>query len=146
MVGAMAPAFRDRADAGRRLAAALSQYSGRPDVLVLGLPRGGVPVASEVAAALRAPLDALIVRKVGAPEQPELAMGAVASGGIRVLNEQVLRAIGAAPEEVDAAVSRAIAELERRERSLRGDRPPVAVTGRIVIVVDDGLATGSTMR
>jgi predicted phosphoribosyltransferase len=139
-------AFRDRADAGRILAAELGHLAGRADVLVLALPRGGVPVAYEVAAALGAPLDVLVVRKLGTPGQPELAMGAVAGGGVQVLNKSVIDrlAIGAdAIAEVSAVES---AELARREEAYRPGRPPLDVAGRVVVVVDDGLATGSTMR
>jgi predicted phosphoribosyltransferase len=137
--------FRDRAAAGAELARMLAAYAGRPDVVVYGLPRGGVPVAAPVAHALGAPLDVLVVRKLGVPGQPELAMGAIASGGVRVLNHDVLdrspRAL-AALETVTGAERR---ELERRERAYRGDRPAVEPAGRVTVVVDDGLATGSTM-
>src|SRR5688500_5435195 len=138
--------FHDRHDAGRQLAAELEGYAGRPDVLVLALPRGGVPVAFEVALALRSPLDVFLVRKLGMPGHEELAMGAIASGGVRVLNERVLRMVPVSPERVDAVARREQAELERRERSYRGDRPPPDVRGRTVILVDDGLATGASMR
>jgi putative phosphoribosyl transferase len=138
--------FRDRVDAGRRLAAALKHYAGRPDVLVLALPRGGVPVAYEVARALGAALDIFLVRKLGVPGQPELAMGAIATGGVRVLNRDVVTALGIPPQMIDAVAAREGAELERRERAYRGNRPLPDVTGRTVIVVDDGLATGATMR
>ncbi|TMQ34673.1 MAG: phosphoribosyltransferase [Planctomycetota bacterium] len=138
--------YRDRREAGRQLAAKLAAYAGRPDVLVLALPRGGVPVAYEVARALAAPLDIFLVRKLGLPGHEELAMGAVASGGIRVLNKEVVQALRV-PEEVIAEVAALeLEELERRERLYRGDRPPPYVRGRIVILIDDGLATGSTMR
>jgi predicted phosphoribosyltransferase len=138
--------FRDRSEAGRRLAAKLAAYANRPDVLVLALPRGGVPVAYEVARALHAPLDVFLVRKLGVPGREELAMGAIASGGVRVLNEDVLRELEI-PEEVIAAVAaEERRELLRRERIYRDDRPTPEVRGRIVILVDDGLATGSTMR
>jgi putative phosphoribosyl transferase len=138
--------FRDRADAGRHLAAKLGPYAGRTDVLVLALPRGGVPVAFEVARALHAPLDVFLVRKLGLPGQEELAMGALATGGVRVLNEDLLRDLNLLEEEIDAVTAREQRELERRERLYRDDRPPPAVQGRTVILVDDGLATGSTMR
>jgi putative phosphoribosyl transferase len=138
--------FRDRADAGRRLAAVLQHYAGRPDVLVLALPRGGVPVAYEVARALRAPLDIFVVRKLGVPGQPELAMGAIATGGVRVLNRDVVEALGIPPQMVEAVAQREQTELERREREYRGARPAPDVQGKIVILVDDGLATGATMR
>lgn len=138
--------FRDRMDAGRQLARALAGYTGRPDVLVLGLPRGGVPVAYEVARALGAELDVFLVRKLGLVGHEELAMGAIASGGIRVLNEQVTEALRVSDEVIDAVEERERRELERREREYRGDRPFPDVTGRTVILVDDGLATGATMR
>jgi putative phosphoribosyl transferase len=128
------------------LAAELSEYAGRDDVIVLGLPRGGVPVAAEVARALGAPLDVFLVRKLGLPGQEELAMGAIASGGARVLNEEVVNALGVPERVLEQVTEREGAELERRERAFRGDRPPADVRGRVVIVVDDGLATGSTMR
>ena len=138
--------FRDRRDAGTRLAAALSRFSDRSDVIVLGLPRGGVPVAAEVAVALAAPLDVFLVRKLGTPGYEELAMGALASGGVRVLNDRVVRQIGVTATEVEEATARERRELERREAHYRGDRPPLELNGRTVILVDDGLATGSTMR
>jgi predicted phosphoribosyltransferase len=138
--------FRDRADAGRRLAAALQHHAGRSDVLVLALPRGGVPVAYEVARALGAPLDIFVVRKLGVPGQPELAMGAIATGGVRVLNRDVVEALGIPPQMVEAVAEREQRELERREREYRGARPAPDVQGKIVILVDDGLATGATMR
>ncbi len=138
--------FRDRADAGRRLAAALQAYANRPDVLVLALPRGGVPVGFEVAKALNAPLDLFLVRKLGLPGHEELAMGAVASGGVRVLNREVVDALGVPDRVTDAVAAREERELERRERLYRGDRPPPMVRGRTAILVDDGLATGSTMK
>jgi putative phosphoribosyl transferase len=138
--------FRNRTDAGRQLAAELRAYANRPDVVVLGLPRGGVPVAFEVARALHAPLDVFLVRKLGVPGHEELAMGAIASGGVRVLNEEVVRALHIPEETIDAVAAEEQQELERRERTYRGDRPPADVRGRTVILVDDGLATGSTMR
>lgn len=138
--------FRDRFQAGRRLAAALAPYAGRPNLLVLALPRGGVPVGYEVARALNAPLDVMLVRKLGVPGHEELAMGAIASGGIRVLSEDIIAAFGV-PERVIATVAaNEEEELDRRERAYRDDRPPLEVRGRTVILVDDGLATGSTMR
>ena len=140
------PVFADRRDAGRRLAVLLAPYAGRPEVLVLGLPRGGVPVAAEVAAALAAPLDILLVRKLGVPGHEELAMGAIASGGLRVVNREVVDDLGIPPHVVAIVEARERQELERRERAYRGDRPPSHLRDRIVIVVDDGLATGSTMR
>lgn len=138
--------FVDRRAAGRELAAHLAAYAGRDDVVVLGLPRGGVPVAYEVARALGAPLDALVVRKLGVPGHEELAMGAIASGGVRVRNEQVIASTGLDDELIDAVAERERAELERREAAYRDDRDPVDVAGRTVVVVDDGLATGATMR
>ena len=138
--------FRDRGDAGRQLAALLDRYRGRPDVVVLGLPRGGVPVAAQVAAGLGAPLDVFLVRKLGVPGHVELAMGAIATGGVRVVNQSVVDALGIPADEIEAVAGRERAELERRQRLYRGDRPPPDVAGRVVIVVDDGLATGSTMR
>lgn len=138
--------FRNRIEAGRILASRLSGYAHRPDVLVLGLPRGGIPVAFHVAKALRAPLDVLVVRKLGMPDEPELAMGAIASGGVRVLNDDVVRAYGIAPQTIDRVVAYEQVELARRERLYRGDVPLPDVRGRIVILVDDGIATGSTMR
>jgi putative phosphoribosyl transferase len=138
--------FRDRFDAGRALAAKLARYAGRPDVLVLALPRGGVPVGFEVARALNAPLDVFLVRKLGVPGREELAMGAIATGGVRVLNEEVVAALGIPDEQIDAVTAEEQEELERRAHEYRGDRPPPDVRGKVVILVDDGLATGSTMR
>jgi len=138
--------FRDRADAGRHLLSRLGAYHGRPDVVVLGLPRGGIPVGYEVARGLGAPLDVFVVRKLGVPGQEELAMGAIATGGVRVVNRDVVDALHIAPDVLDRAAAQELRELERRERSYRGDRPEPKVEGRTVILVDDGLATGSTMR
>ena len=138
--------FRNRNDAGRQLAEKLSAYADRTDVLVLALPRGGVPVGYEVARALGAPLDVFLVRKLGVPGYEELAMGAVASGGVRVLNDEIVRGLGISEDEIEAAVARELRELSRRARLYRGDRPPPDVAGRTVILVDDGLATGATMR
>ena len=138
--------FADRRHAGAVLARLLQRFADRDDLVVLALPRGGVPVAYEVARALEAPMDVFVVRKLGMPGHPELAMGAIASGGVRVMNEDVFtwyRPSGAAIETVTRAEQ---AELERRERAYRNGRPPLAVEGRTVILVDDGLATGSTMR
>lgn len=128
------------------MASALERYAGRRDTIVLGLPRGGVAVAYEVARGIGAPLDLLLVRKLGVPGQEELAMGAIASGGIRVLNDDVVRIAGITPEEIAAVESREQRELERRERAYRGERPPPDLRGRTVVLVDDGLATGATMR
>ena len=140
------PPFRDRSDAGRQLAAKLAPYADRPDVLVLALPRGGVPVGYEVARELGAPLDVFLVRKLGVPGYEELAMGAVATGGVRVLNEQVVRALRILDYVIDAVAAKEEQELARRERLYRGDRPPPDVRGKTVILVDDGLATGATMH
>src|SRR3979411_32965 len=138
--------FRDRREAGRQLAQHLAAYANRPDVLVLALPRGGVPVAYEVARALHAPLDVFLVRKLGLPGHEEYAMGAVASGGVRVLNREVVDQLHLPDELIEGVASRELQELERRERLYRGDRPFPDVRGKTVILVDDGLATGSTMR
>jgi predicted phosphoribosyltransferase len=137
--------YPDRREAGRELAARLSGYAGRTDTIVLALPRGGVPVAYEVARALDAPLDVFVVRKLGVPGHRELAMGAIASGDVIVLNEDVVRGLEIAPGVIDRVVAEERAELARREVAYRGGRPPLEVTGRSVIVVDDGIATGSSM-
>lgn len=138
--------FEDRRDAGRRLAGALSQYAGRADVAVLGLPRGGVPVAFEVAEALDAPLDVFVVRKLGVPGHEELAMGAIASGGVLVLNPDVVAATGVSEDEIERVVVREAQTVERQEAALRGGLEALDPRGRLAIVVDDGLATGATMR
>jgi putative phosphoribosyl transferase len=138
--------FQNRTEAGQMLAKGLAKYAGRPEVLVLALPRGGVPVGYEVALALHAPLDVFIVRKLGLPGQEELAMGAIASGGVRVLNEDVVAGLKIPDSVIDAVAAREWRELERRERAYRGDRPAPDVSGRTVILVDDGIATGSTMK
>jgi putative phosphoribosyl transferase len=138
--------FKDRVEAGKILAEKLTEYAGRPDLLVLALPRGGVPVAYQVAKALAAPLDVFLVRKLGVPGHEELAMGAIASGGVRVLNEDIIGPLHIGSETIDRAAAGEQAELERRERSYRGDRPLPSIKDRIVILVDDGLATGATMR
>jgi putative phosphoribosyl transferase len=138
--------FADRREAGRRLAAELNNYAGRNDLVVLALPRGGVPVGFEVARALGAPLDVFLVRKLGVPGQEELAMGALASGGVRFLNESVLAQIDLPDSAIDAIADREADELRRREALYRGDRPPPDLRGRTAILVDDGLATGSSMR
>ena len=137
--------YADRVEAGRELAAGLREYAGRDDVVVLALPRGGIPVAFEVARELGAPLDVILVRKLGLPEQPELAMGAIASGGVRILNEDVVRATAVSRETIEEVAAREGEELARRERLYRGERPPPAIEGKVAILVDDGLATGSTM-
>ena len=142
----MVSRFHDRREAGRLLAEKLTAYADRPDVLVLALPRGGVPVAYEVARALRAPLDVFIVRKLGVPGYEELAMGAVATGGVRVLNDQVVNGLRIPDYVIDAVTAWEQQELARRESLYRGERPPPDVRGKTVILVDDGLATGSTMQ
>ena len=138
--------FLDRHDAGRVLASRVKSYADRDDVVVLALPRGGVPVAYEVASALGAPLDVFLVRKLGTPGHRELAMGAIASGGVRVLNDDVVRWYGVPQSAIESVAREETAELERREREYRRDRPAPDLANRIVILVDDGLATGSTMR
>ncbi|HET9986357.1 MAG TPA: phosphoribosyltransferase family protein [Longimicrobiales bacterium] len=142
----MQAGFEDRAEAGRKLAERLRRYANRPDVVVLALPRGGVPVGYEVARELNAPLDVFLVRKLGAPGQPELAMGALASGGTVVLNYPVIHALGIPREAIDQVAEEERRELSRREEAYRGHRPPTDLKGRTVILVDDGLATGSSMR
>lgn len=138
--------FPNRIEAGRQLATRLQTYVDRPEVLVLGLPRGGVPVAYEVAKALNAPLDICLVRKLGVPGHKELDMGAIASGGVRVLNYDVVSWLGISGKTIDEVAARELKELQRRDRAYRGDRPKPDLRNRIVIVVDDGMATGSTMR
>jgi predicted phosphoribosyltransferase len=138
--------FQDRFEAGRVLASKLSQFANRTDVVVLALARGGVPVGFEVAKALNVPLDVFVVRKLGLPGHEELAMGAIASGGIRVLNDDVVQSLGLPSEVIDAVAAEEERELERREHEYRDGRPPLDVRGRAVILVDDGLATGSSMR
>lgn len=138
--------FRDRVDAGRQLAAALQHYASRSNLLILALPRGGVPVGYEIARALRAPLDLMLVRKLGVPGHEELAMGAIASGGIRILSDDVVAAFGVPERMIATVAANEEEELDRRERSYRDQRAPPAITGRTIILVDDGLATGSTMR
>ncbi|HVX40304.1 MAG TPA: phosphoribosyltransferase [Gemmatimonadaceae bacterium] len=140
------PRYADRADAGRRLATYLEKYAGHRDVIVLALPRGGVPVGFEVAQALDVPLDVFVVRKLGLPWQEELAVGAIASGGAVVLNDDVVRLSGITREQIDRVTRVEEAELRRREQEYRGDRPFPDLTGKTVILVDDGLATGATMR
>ena len=138
--------FADRQAAGRELAGRLRRWAGEPNLLVLGLPRGGVPVAYEVAGALGAPLDVFLVRKLGVPGHQELAMGAVASGGVRVLNEQVLRDFGVSQARVEAVTERAMEDIRAREMVYRDGAPPLPVAGRTAVLVDDGLATGASMR
>jgi len=138
--------YRDRTEAGRYLAEKLVGYAHEPDLLVLALPRGGVPVAYEVAAALVAPLDVFLVRKLGVPGHEELAMGAIASGGVRLLNQDVVNRLRIPAQAIDAVAAQEWEELRRRERAYHGDRPAPEVRDRTVILVDDGLATGSTMR
>ena len=142
----MRPRFTDRMEAGRRLALALSSYAGRADAIVLGLPRGGVPVAFEVARVLGVPLDVFIVRKLGVPGQEEFAMGAIASGGARIIDSALVCDLGISSAEIDAVTQAEMRELERRERQYRDDRPFPELAGRTAIVVDDGLATGASMR
>jgi putative phosphoribosyl transferase len=138
--------YTDRREAGQDLAGKLAQYANREDVVVLALPRGGVPVGYEIARKLNLPLDIFIVRKLGAPFYEELAMGAIASGGVRVLNEEVIRQLKITPEMIEAGAEEEGRELIRREREYRGDRQPLELAGKIAIVVDDGLATGASMR
>ena len=138
--------FRDRRDAGRKLAHELSAYANRSDVIVLALPRGGVPVAYEVAQALHVPMDVFIVRKMGLPGHEELAFGAIASGGVLVLNEDVVQGFNVPSEVIDAVAQRELRELQRRERAYRGDRPAPHIQANTVILIDDGLATGASMR
>ena len=142
----MSRAFQDRYEAGRLLAERLEKYAGQPDVIVLGLPRGGVPVAYEIAKHLRVPLDVFIVRKLGVPGFEELAIGAIASGGVRVLNQEVARILPNAQTAIEGATAREQIELDRREQLYRGDGPPPILENKTVILVDDGLATGATMR
>lgn len=138
--------FQNRTEAGQKLASKLSAYFAQPDVLVLALPRGGIPVGCEVARALQVPVDVFVVRKLGVPWNPELAMGAVATGGVRVLDQDTIGALAIPNEEVAKVSAREELELERRERAYRGGRAPLPVAGKKVILVDDGIATGSTMR
>lgn len=140
------PVYKDRQDAGRRLAHFLTHYEGRDDVVVLGLPRGGVPVAYEVAQALHAPLDVLIVRKLGVPGYEELAMGAIASGGAQVIHHAIVRQLNIPQEDIERVLNAEKRELERRELAFRGDMGPLNLRNKIVILVDDGLATGATMQ
>ena len=141
----MTARYRNRTDAGRRLAGMLQDYAGRPDVIVLGLPRGGVPVAFEVAQALHAPLDVFVVRKLGLPAHPELAIGAIASGGVRIVDQGALRRFGVTEEQLAAVAATEERELRRREGQYRDGLPLPDVAGKTVILIDDGLATGATM-
>ncbi len=138
--------FTDRVHAGKYLARSLGKYADRADAMVLGLPRGGVPVANEIAKALGLPMDVLVVRKLGVPGHEELAMGAISGGGVRVINRDVAVPLQISAAAIEAVARRELSELERREKSYRGHRPPLELRGRTVILVDDGLATGSTMR
>lgn len=138
--------YRDRLEAGEKLAAHLSDFKGREDLVVLALPRGGVPVAYRVAEALDAPMDVFVVRKVGVPGHEELAMGAIAGGGIRIINDDVVQQAGISEKEIAAAAAQEQVVLERRERKYRGDRGRLNLQGRTVILVDDGIATGATMQ
>lgn len=138
--------FSDRRDAGKKLAQKLRHYAGRPDVLVMALPRGGVPVAYEVSRLLNVPMDIFIVRKLGLPGREELAIGAIATGGIRVLNDNVIRLLNVPEEVIRFVAERELQELQRREQSYRGDRPAPQVRDRTIILIDDGLATGASMR
>ncbi|WP_227515500.1 phosphoribosyltransferase [Marinobacter salinus] len=138
--------INNRIEAGQALARAMSRYRGREDLLVLGLPRGGVPVAYEIAADLNVQLDLMLVRKLGTPGQKELAMGAIASGGIRVLNDEIVGALGISDEAIERVASEEQQELERREQAYRGDRSRPEIEGKCIILVDDGLATGASMR
>lgn len=137
--------FADRAEAGRSLAWRLEKYANRNDIVVLGIPRGGIPVAFEVARALRANLDVFLLRKLGVPAQEELAFGAIASGGVRVLDRQILRTLPISPREIESITARARQELTRRESAYRSHEPPVSVAGKIAIMVDDGIATGASL-
>lgn len=137
--------FRDRSDAGRRLASRLTAYADRPDVLVLGLARGGVPVAFEIARELNVPLDVFVVRKLGVPGYPEYAMGAIASGGVEVMHDQVVHSLSIPTSVINEVAAEELRELERREQVYRGRHLPLQISGRVVIVVDDGMATGASM-
>lgn len=142
----MEPRFHNRTEAGRRLAAQLSQYANSPDVLVLGLPRGGIPVAYEIAKALHVPLDVWLVRKLGVPGQEELAMGAIASGGVMILNNEIINLLKISREAVEQVAAAEKQELERRDQAYRGDRPLPQIENHTIILVDDGIATSSTLR
>jgi putative phosphoribosyl transferase len=143
--GPMEARFHDRIDAGKRLADALGAYANRHDVLVLALPRGGVPVAAQAAMKLNAPLDILLVRKLGVPFHRELGMGAIATGGVRIINKEIVDALGISTEDIETVAREEEHELERREKAYRGDVPAAKLEGKTVILIDDGIATGSTM-
>lgn len=138
--------FKDRHDAGRQLAAKLNRFANQPGVCALALPRGGVPVAYEVSEALHIPVDVLVVRKIGAPNQPELAIGAIATGGVELVSEKFARQLRLSPNVVEAIVARERLELDRRERAYRGNKPPLEVLGKTVLLIDDGIATGASMH
>ena len=138
--------FENRRDAGKQLAKELSEFKGQNDAIVLGLPRGGIPVAYEVAKALELPLDVFIVRKLSVPGQPELAMGAIASGDIKVMNESVVRNAGISDQQIEEVAHKEKEELKKREKAYRGARPDIDLQGKTVLIVDDGLATGASMR
>ena len=142
----MSARFQSRDEAGRILAAKLMKYSNRPETIVLALPRGGVPIGYEIARALNLPLDVMIVRKLGVPGHEELAMGAIASGGVRVLNRSVIESLRIPSDSLEAVEKREALELMRREATYRGNRHPISLKGKTIILVDDGVATGSTMR
>ena len=142
----MSARFQDREEAGRILAAKLMIYANRPETIVLALPRGGVPIGYEIASALNLPLDVMIVRKLGVPGHEELAMGAIASGGVRVLNRSVIESLRIPPDSLEVVEKREALELMRREATYRGNRQPISLKGKTIILVDDGVATGSTMR
>jgi putative phosphoribosyl transferase len=142
----MKPRFHDRTEAGQLLATQLTEYANQDNVWVLGLPRGGIPIAYEIAQALNLPLDICLVRKLGVPDQPELAMGAIAPGEVMILNHDIIKALGVSKQALEQVIAAETQELERRAHAYRGDRPEPDVTGKTVILVDDGIATSSTLR
>jgi putative phosphoribosyl transferase len=142
----MKPQFHDRTEAGQLLATQLAEYANQPDVWVLGLPRGGIPIAYEIAQALNLPLDICLVRKLGVPDQPELAMGAIAPSEVLILNHDIIKALGVSKQALEQVIEQESQELERRAHAYRGDRPEPDITGKTVILVDDGIATSSTLR